>query len=274
MKCLRQTFLFLLLLVFPLRAAADDWNKYLGATDRFYSLDKQEFTSISCTIEVPVTKNQVKQLHAQFEPLKDKLEMRESLADFSLKYSKNEGLTIHYPSFDIKIISEEGMADPAKVKKGIETIKAGFKQQIEGAVMQLQGLFEGLETPKKSQYKITAIKDDKAVYTATYEKDNSTFTETYSHDQRKVQQVSRNGEEKTSSVESYKNISNNKLLLTGVRAVINNAMGTMEIDMTISYEKVKDILFPTRLESLFKQSMQTIKQEGRIDISLKNCTMR
>jgi hypothetical protein len=273
MKCLGQLLLFSIL-VFPLQANADDWDKYLNATDRFYNLDKQEFSSISCTIEVPVTKNQVKQLHAQFEPLKDKLEMRESLADFSLKYSKNEGLTIHYPSFDIKIISEEGMADPAKVKKGIETIKAGFKQQIEGAVMQLQGLFEGLETPKKNQYKITEIKDDKAAYTATYEKDNSTFTETYAHNQRKVKQVSRNAEEKISSVENYKNIANNKLFLTNAQAVINNTMGTMEISMTISYEKVKDILFPTRLESLFKQSMQTIKQEGQIDIYLKNCTMR
>ncbi len=274
MKCLGRVLLFSISLILPLQANADDWNKYLNITDRFYNLDKQEFNNISCTIEVPVTKNQVKQLHAQFEPVKDKLEIKENLANFSLTYSKNEGLTISYPSFDIKIISKEGMADPAKVEKRIETVKSGFKQQIEGAVMQLQGLFEGFETPKKSQYKITEIKDDKATYTVKYEKDSSNFTETYSHNQRKVMQIAKNGDEKISSVENYKNIANNKLLLTDAQATINNTMGNIEMNMTISYEKVKDVLFPTRIESRFKQSIQTIKQEGQIDIYLKNCTLR
>ena len=272
MKCLGRVLLFSISLVLPLQANADDWNEYLKAVDKFYSLDKQEFNNISCKIEVPVTKNQIRQLHAQFEPMKDKIQINENLTDFSLTYSKNKGLNINYPSFDIKIISEEGMADPAKIKKGIEMIKAGFKQQIDGAVMQLQGLFEGFETPKQSQYKMKEIKDDKATYTAKYEKDSSNFTESYSHNQREVKQISKNGDE-VSSVENYKNIANNKLLLTDAQATINNAMGNIEMNMTISYEKVKDVLFPTHIESRFKQSIQTIKQEGQIDIYLKNCTL-
>ncbi len=272
MKCLGQVILFLISLVLPLQANADNWNEYLKAVDRFYILDNQEFNKISCNIEVPLTKNQIKQLHAQFEPIKDKIQIKENLADFNLTYSKNKGLDIKHPSFDIKILSEEGIADPAKLKKGIEMVKAGFNQQIEGAVMQLQGLFEGFETPKKSQYKIKEIKADKATYTAIYEKDDSNITEIYSHNQREVRQISKNGDE-VSSVENYKNITDNKLLLADAQATINNSMGNIDMNMTISYEKLKDVLFPTHIESRFKQSMQSIKQEGQIDIYLKNCSL-
>lgn len=272
MKSLGQVILFLIPLVLPLQANADNWNEYLKAVDRFYSLDNQEFNNVSCNIEVPLTKNQLKQLHAQVEPIKDKIQIKENLADFNLTYSKNKGLNINRPSFDIRILSEEGMADPAKVKKGIEMVNAGFNQQIEGAVMQLQGLFEGFETPKKSQYKIKEIKVDKATYTARYEKDNSNITEFYSHNQREVKQISKNGDE-VSSVENYKNIADNKLLLADAQATINNSMGNIEMNMTISYEKLKDVLFPTHIESRFKQSIQSIKQEGQIDIYLKNCTL-
>lgn len=273
MSDLSRIILISIFLAFPTYAKADEWDKYMQSMDRFYNLDKQEFKSISCNIEVPLTKNQVKQLYAQFEPMKDKIEIRENLKDFSLSYSKNSGLSISYPSFDIKIISESGMADPAKVKKGIEMVQAGFKQQIEGTVMQLQGLFEGFETPKKSQYKIKEIKDDKTTYTAKYEKDGSSFTEVYSNKQRTVKQISKNGDE-ISSVENYNNVANNKLLLTDAQAIMNNAMGRIEMNTTISYEKVQDILFPTHMESRFKQSIQTINQEGQIDIYLKNCTLR
>jgi hypothetical protein len=259
--------------VFPLHANADDWNRYLQVMDRFYSLDKQNMRTISCKIEVPVTKNQIKQLHAQFDPMKDKFEMHENLAVFSLTFSKNNGLAFKRPSLDIKIISEKGMADPARVKKGIEMVKAGFEQQIEGTVMQLQGLFEGFETPKKSQYNIKEIKADKTTYKAKYERNNRDVTEIYSRNQRTVKQISKNGDE-ISSVEHFKNVADSKLLLTDAHATINNSMGNMEMDMTISYEKVKEVLFPTHIEGHFKQSMQTIKQEGQIDIYLKNCTLR
>jgi hypothetical protein len=261
------------MLAFPLQAFSNDWSKYLNATDRFYNLDKQEFNNISCNIEVPVTTNLVKQLREQFEPMKDKIEIKENLADFRLTYIKNSGLNISYPSFDIRIISEEGMADPAKVKKGIEQVKAGFKQQIEGYAMQLQGLLEGFDAPKKSKYKIKEIKDGETSYTAVYEKDGSNITETYSHNRRKVKQISKSGDE-ISSTENYKNIANNKLLLTDAQANIKNAMGIMEMNVTISYEKIKDVIFPTHIDGRFRQSMQTIKQEGQFDIYLKNCTLR
>lgn len=273
MHLLVQMLLIAISLIMPTFATADDWDEYMLSRDRFYSLDKQDFKSISCNIEMPVTQNQVKQLHDQFESMKDKIELKENLADFSVIYSKESGLSFKHPSLDIKIISEKGMSDPAKVKNGLELIRSGFKQQIDGTVMQLQGLFDGFDTPKKNKYKIREIKNDGLSYKAVYEKDGSNITETFSHNQRKLNEISKNGE-KISVTENYKTISDNKLLLTDVQAEIKSAMANIEMSVTISYEKIKGILFPTHTGGYFKQSAQTIKQEGQFDIYLKNCVVR
>jgi len=273
MNYITRFILLLILFAFPSRAYSNDWNKYLNVMDRFYDLNKQEFSNISCNIDVPATNALVKQLRTEIEPMKDKVEIKENLSDFRLNYSKPNKVNISYPSFDIVIISEEGMADPAKVKKGIEQVKAGIKQQLEGYGMQLQGILEGFDSSQKSKYKIKEIKDDGKSYKAAYEKDGSNFTETYSHNQRKVKQTSKNGDEITST-EDYKDIANNKLLLTNAQANIKNAMGNMEMNMKLSYEEIKAVLFPTHINGHFKQTMQTIKQEGEFDIYLKSCTLR
>ena len=65
------------------------------------------------------------------------------MSAFSLIYSKSGGLRIKNPSFDVKIISEEGLNDPAKTRRGIEIATNGFKEIIEGIDMQLEGIFEG-----------------------------------------------------------------------------------------------------------------------------------
>jgi hypothetical protein len=274
MNHLMRYFLIAVFLILPTSAIADNWDKYVLSMDRFYNLDKQNFESISCDIEAPLTKNQVQQLHDQFDQMKDKVELKENLTAFRMTYSQEAGLTFNRPALNIKIISEKGMSDPSKVKKGIEMVETGFKHQIDGTIMQLQGLFDELDTLKRSNYKIKEIRDDGRSYTAEYEKEGNTITETFLHNQRTVKQISRNGDT-ISSTENYKSINdNNKLLLTDVQAEINNAMGNIEMSLTISYEKLGGILFPTHTSNHIKQIIQTLKQEGQFDIYLKNCTVR
>lgn len=273
MRYLTKIISAILCLSFPLFANADEWNTYLKVKDRFYNLDNQEFNSISCNIEVPLINDLVKQLHVKFDSKKDRFKIKENAADFKLVYSKKEGLHIDSPKLDIKIISEGGMVDPDKVKKGIEMVKTGFNQAIEDTIITLQGFLKEIKIPKKGQFKIKEIKGTKAAYTAKYETDDSNITEIYSNNQRKLTQIFKNGSE-VASVEDYKNIADNKLLVTGIQNNIKNTVSTMETNMTISYENIKGVLFPSHLEGHHKQSMQTMKQEGQIDIYLKNCTVQ
>jgi hypothetical protein len=263
-----STFAFAL----PSQAKPDNWDRYVQIMDGFYNLDKQEFKTVSCNIEVPVTKNQIAQLHERFKSMKDQIELTENLKDFRMTYTKNAGLSFKRPTLDIKIISENGMTDVAKVKSGIEMIDHGFKQQVDGTVTQLNSFFDNFDPRRKPLYTIKAITGDKTAYTANYERGGSDVTETYSDNQRKVQQISRNGD-KVSAVENYKSVDNQKLLLNDVRFVVDQAMSRIEMDTTISYEKIQSILFPTHFSSHFNQFIQTIRQEAQIDIDLKDCAI-
>ena len=170
MRNLSRLFWVSIFLFVPFQAMADDWDKYMQLMDRFYNLDKYEYKCVTCNIEVPLTSNQVKQLHTQFDH-KDNIRIKENLSEFSLTYSRNKGLTFIYPSLDISVISEESINDLEGVKKGIEIVKEGFKKQVEGTVMQLQGIFYDFQTPQKQQYKITRLEYNGTTYSATYEQE-------------------------------------------------------------------------------------------------------
>ena len=262
----------LLLVVAPLQANADTWNDYLQVLNKFYTLDQQEFESVSCNIEVPMINNLLSQLYTRFSDVRDKIVIKEDLKKFSLIYRKSGELTINYPTFEIRIISEEEVADPIKVRSGIEMINTGFKIAIEGAVSQIKSIFEELGMPKRDQYKIEEVKNDNSVYTVKYEKHNSHFTEIYSDNQRKVIGVGNDG--KMSSSENYEKAPNGKLVLRNAHVTVDAPMSKTEMDISISYEELKTVYFPTHISSHFNQSLQTVRQEGQTDIFLKNCDLQ
>lgn len=262
-----------LLVVAPLQANADTWNEYLQVLNKFYTLDQQEFESVSCNIEVPMINNLLRQLYTQFSDARDKIVIKEDLKKFSLIYRKSGGLTINDPTFEIRIISEEEVADPIKVRSGIEMINTGFKIAIEGAVSQIKSIFEVLEMPKKDQYKMEEVKNDNNVYTVKYEKDNSHFTEIYSDNQRKVTGVDSN-DGKMSSSENYEKAPNGQLVLRNAHVTVDAPMSKIEMDISISYEELKTVYFPTHIASHFNQYIQTVRQEGQTDIFLKNCDLQ
>jgi len=271
LKCL-GLMLLALLVTSHFVAAASDCSEYFQLLNNYYQLDQQEFKSISCNIDSPTLNNSLSQFRTMMSPLRDKIDIKENLATFSLTYNKSGGLKINNPSFEVKIISEEGMTDPTKARRGIEMVNNGFKEQIEGIGMQLEGIFEGFGPLKQTDCKIEEMTHNNGVYTVKYEKGNSVFTEIYSKNQRKVKQVSKTDGE-TFAEENYDKLTNDKLVLTSAHVTIDNTMIKMEMDVSISYEDIKGVLFPAHIVSHSKQSVQTFLQEGQIEIHLRNCTL-
>jgi hypothetical protein len=271
MKCIR-VMLLALLIAAPLQANAADCDEYSRLLNNFYRLDQQDFKSISCNIDSPTLTNSLSQLRIQLSPLRDKVDIKENLATFSLTYARSGGLKINKPAVDVRIISEEGMPDPATAQRGIEMINNGFREQIEGISMQIEGIFEGFEPLNLSDCKIEEMTEDNGVYTVKYEKGNSRFTEIYSENQRRVKQVIINDGE-ISTLENYEKFTNGKLALTNSHVAIDQDMGKMEMDVALSYENVKGVLFPSRIHSHVKQSVQTFLQEAQTDIHLRNCAL-
>jgi hypothetical protein len=274
-KCLRILFVLSFLGSVPVQAHANDWDTYLEIVNNYYTLNQQDFESVSCHIDVPLINNLLGQMRSQLKQIGANMAITDDLASFSFTYSKQKGLVIHQPSLDVRIISEKGIKDRAKVKKGIDMFKTGFGQTIEGVAQQLEGFFEGFgyEVPRGKDYRIEEIRNDNGIYTVKYEKDHSSFTEIYSGNQRKVTQIGADGA-KISSVENYDKTADDKLVLTGAHIVMDQPQLKMEADMTVSYQRVKNLTFPAHIMTRAKQSIQTIKTEGQFDIYLENCTMR
>jgi hypothetical protein len=272
---LRIIFVLSSLVIVPLQAHADDWDNYLDIVNSYYTLNQQDFKSISCRIEVPIINNSLRHLRSQLRQLEGKIAITDDLESFNLTYGKQKGLAIHYPSLDVRIISEKGIKDRANVEKGIGMVKAGFNLSVEGVAQQLEGFFEGFgyQVPKKGDYRIREIKNDKGIRTVRYEKEEGNFTEIYSGNQRKVTRIGANGE-KSSSVENYKKSSDGKLVLTDAHYVADQPQAKMEGDVAISYKRIDNLNFPVHIATRIKQSMQTIETEGQVDIYLENCTVR
>lgn len=254
-------------------ASADNWEKYTKITDKYYRLDHEQFDIVSCNIDVPVISNGLAQLRTQLDQVKNNVIIEEDLNNFTIIYQKVGGLIVNRPTLNVKIISEEGLKDPNKVKQGIEMINSGFKAQVDGVGEQLQGIFEGFETPKKENYNFSKIFENNGVYVINYKKDGSNFVETHRDKQVAIEQDSKNGG-KLSAIENYNKMHNKKLVFTDGSVSVNQPMLTADMNLAVSYQSLRNFLFPSTIKVKFNQTIQTIKQEGSYDIYINKCTVR
>lgn len=254
-------------------ASADNWEKYAQITDKYYRLDKERFEIISCNIDVPVINNGLAQLRPQLDQVKNNVEIQEDLRNFTISYKRNGGLIIKCPTLNVKVISETGLKDPNRVKQGVEMINSGFKAQVDGVGEQLQGLFEGFETPKKGDYDVSKISENNGNYVINYKKDGSDFIETHREKQISIVQDTKNGG-KLSSIEYYNKTYNNKLVFTDGNISVKQPMLTADIDLNVSYQTIRNFLFPSSIKFKLNQTIQTIKQEGSYEIFINQCTVQ
>lgn len=254
---------------FPSVVFADNWEEYLALRNQYYYLDKQKFNNITCTVESTTLTDAIRQLKTQFEPLKDNIEIVENLSSFSLNYSNSTGLDINRPELDIVIKSEEGMTDPVKVRNGVYMIKSGFKQAITGIVMQLEGILEGYVSPSKEDFGMLELTNTKEGSIVTYKRGGNDVTETFSDNKLETKSVGMGGEMHAS--ESYEETEDKKLILRDAKITVNQQMGKIESDVSMTYQKVGSVIFPKRIVTKFAQELQSMRQEGQTEINLNDC---
>ncbi|MGD8351417.1 MAG: hypothetical protein PVG55_00325 [Nitrospirota bacterium] len=250
-------------------SAADTWEEYSALRSRYYHLDEQEFNNITCTIESPMLTDVVRQLRAQFEPLRDNMEIVENISGFSLSYSSSSGLDITRPELDVVIKSQEGMADPDRVREGVQMIKSGFGQAIAGIVMQLEGVLEGYLSPRRQNYEMLEFAEEGEGPIVTYRRGGNDVTETFSGNKIEIESVGTGGE--MHALESYEETAGNKLILKEASVTVEQPMGTIESDIHMTYQEVGPVIFPKRIATRFTQEVQSMRQEGQTEVNLNDC---
>lgn len=262
----------LIFLLFPVAAFADGWQQYSNVMSRYYLIDQQSFSQITCDIEAQPLRNSIEQIRQQLSGLTDKVRMTETLDKYQLVFDKKNGLSFKDPAISIDILSEKGMADPAKVKNGIGEIVHGFDQEVQGTDTQLKGLFEDYESTKQGDIAVDGVEVTSDGVVLKYRKDGSTFTDTIRGSATHTVQTLPSGV--VTSDSSYKGVTGAKLILDSFDMKMDQPLQTISMHASITYQSLDGIMFPDEItEHGTVDSVQAIQTTFLMTIKLTNCQL-
>lgn len=263
-------FIISLFLNCPFAIAEEKWEIYSSFMERFYYLDKQSFNNISCEIYVSPLNEMLADTKEQFKKIEDKIKISDNITDFRLNLNEEKGLTFIKPSLDVKIISEEEVKDRTKLDLGIEQVRLGFKMYVDGTIHALEGLFGMYIAPKKESLKINQILRNSNEFKVIYETDGYTYTDVYSGDHCVSEEVSNSKNIKILVKSEFTKV-DDKFIVKIADIHIDDSGSIQDATMTIDYQKINAIVFPSKIVSQSKIRLPAGHMEGRMEIFLKNC---
>lgn len=260
-------------LLLPVTAFADAEQQYFNFMSRYYHLDEQVFTDITCNLQVEPMRSVLDKTRQQLAGMSNKLKMTDTLDKYQLIYAKSTGIRFNDPSMSIDILSEQGMSNPDQVRAGISQVEQGFKSQVQGADTQLKGLFEGFESEKKSDITVS-----KATVTADeelfeYKKQGVPVTDTIHGPNMHTVMTMPAGSVIADS--SYKTVADNKLILDKFDMKMDQPLQLVTIHGTITYQSLGGIMFPEEIdEQGVIDSAQSMKTQFTMSMKLTGCQLR
>lgn len=249
-----------------LLCASDASDTYMKLMDDYYFLDKQEVNRVTCHV-VLSTLNSAS-LRDQLKQFGDKIALQENLNDFKVVYSKKDGVSFVTPHVSVSLVSNEGVKDPKQVQKGIEMINNGVKMQIDGATQIIKGTLDDLVSPQISTMADLDVSNKEGSTTVKYSKENVSHLEVYSGDTKKTSAKAQGSEIEETQVFSRLNGK-----LAPFKDVIQLRQGDTLLDTTtaIQYQNLGKLFFPSVLDQQIQVKGPNLKQEGQINISIKDC---
>jgi len=268
---LSKIFVLLLIIAFlvPTVAAANDWDEYLKLRSQYYNLDEQDFNTITCSVDLDLLNKMLAALDQQLSPLKDNLSIVKDMDNFTLVYSKANGLKLNRPTLDIIITSDEGLADPERAKKGINMIKMGFDTMLSGIEMELSGIFDEYVTPSKEDFDDFVLTPGEGEYAVSYSQKGSSTSMTIKGATTEITIVDANS--KSHIIAAYEKSDDGKLILNKADSTVKQPVGDLTSTLLLIYQKVGSVTFPKSITSSVVQVMQGVRQEGQTTVTLTDC---
>lgn len=271
MKCLVLVITLLVVMAgCPPASFAGNWEEYSAYKEQFYSLDKQQFNSISCKLDVPVLSSMVNGVKQQLMILPGNISATETVNEFSFAYGKDKTLQFNRPTFEITIKSEDELADPSRAKDAIKTIDASFSGAVDGVTQSVSGLFED-ESPDRAAIEAGEVAVTKASLTAAYSMKGKEIIETFADNTRNTKTVDQAGELNT--LESFEKTQDSKLIARAIAVKLIQPMLKVDSDVKITYQKVGGVVIPKRMTTDITIETQGMRQTGQIEINFNNCVV-
>ena len=256
-----------LVMVLPAAAsAADAYDAYMQLMDHHYFLDRQKINRVTC--RVVLSSLDPAKMREQLKPFGKNVVLDGDLKDFTVSYSKKDGITFHEPHFKVVLLSAEGAKDPARLEQSIKLVNNGIQKQIAGAMQIIRGVLEDFVSPEKRDLKNLEVLSVKGVTTVKYDKDGASYAEVYVGKTKTTTIMSSGSDIKAKEVFTALD---GKLVPAKATAQMHQGDYLINTDITIQYQNPGKLFFPAVLDQHLQMTGPSFKQEGRMKISFVDC---
>ena len=264
-----KLYLFSFLIIISLPSfSKTKMEKYVDFRKKFYLLEEQEFSKISCRLSNKTISMIVDNMKNKFANSPD-FKVKENYSDIRLTYIKDKGLNFSKGSFDIIVINPEKVLDKKVFEEGMKQVKQGLNQIEDGTKAILGIIFSEFQIDAKTK-KIDDFKkvDNKYEIKMTV--------------QKTPMLLSLNGQSLTREefISSGKTITNsnyemyeNKLLFKDLKMTVNGGLMKTNIDISIEYHQIEGVKFPKKITQNTIQIMKNSETKNQFVVELNECQL-
>ncbi len=252
----------------PVSSAITPWEDYVKLKKNYYLFDDQKVERVTCHIEVSTL--DPKKMIEPLKPIEKNIKIKENISDFSVTYSRNNGITFTVPHFEVFIVSPDTAEDLKQLEATVKNFNQNADGAIQGLVQAIDGILDEFMLPKKESISDLEISHNGIETTVKYKRRGASGVDVYSGNQTKSH-ASMPGLD-LDATDEFESI-NGKLILSESSTQMRQGETNMDGRLIVQHTDFGKIIFPT----LFKQKMHISNPNFNVDmdfaIILDKCTI-
>jgi hypothetical protein len=243
------------------------WEAYRQFDSRFYRLQTLEFNTVSCRLTSAQWDTFDRFVHDSSKRFP--VRITGTFPVGRVVYSRSKGLELTLPTFDVDVVSYEGVTDRARFDGGLKQLKDGGHGVIDGLGKMVRAIFGYLEAPDPARTSVKAVSLDR-LPTASVHTNGVDIT--YVLDGHRLSSTQTGPALKVQSLDEFSSMpKTGQLLYQSTSATITTPGSTTTFKDTVQYQEVFDVVFPARVHTWYFSDTMGMKQEVTVDFSLDDC---
>jgi hypothetical protein len=245
-------------------------KQYQAMRQAYYQFDTHSFNKLTCHVDVSGLDASVGNLKQAFVTHADSLQMKDDLASYSLTVEPGSGLSINNPTLDIELISNKGVADPDRVKLGIQQTKTGFDQQVQGADQIISSVFnEYLDVVPE----LESVTHQGKKWVILYHLGPYETIETV--EGKRIHEESNNGQLKFVTDADYMVVTSDKLAVQKSIMHFTEGSESLNSTMSVTYQKLGPLYLPASITTISSLSTSGVGQtSASTTITFEGCSLK
>lgn len=234
----------------------------------YYRFDPHAYKTFTCHVDASTLDAAVSNITQAIAPRAQAFRMKNDLANYSLTVDSSKGLSFNDPTLDIEVLDEKVLADPAKVRLGIEQTERGFSTQVQGIDKMISSIFSGYldKLPE-----VTSVSRDGDKWIVKYIEGGNFATDTI--DGPHIHEETEAAGARVVSDSDFTPVSGKKLGLQSSHIEVTQGAQNLVTTMTVNYQRVGKLRVPVSIVAK-TTAISSGLGETKVDNTIKfqNCS--